>query len=389
MIAFLVFLLSFLEIRASSTANTIMSIYRHIHHMELHHRAKGHVEYESVLLDLTRQRMTKHFGVDYNLNGQEHQQPGDPRQQPGDPWQQPGDPRQQPGGDPQPPSMHHRTLRHQQQPRQLAAQFQKSAAGSALSVPATLELSRQLASDTSQFNFEPAWDSHELKPGEDDGDSSCKETCECMASELLYGITKSLPYTRNAVAEDTEKNLGNTKVFKFECAPDTTPLWYMKNKEDKWMWNPSDPDDNFVNVGESDWQTCGSSEISGGGIWDSLQAVGMADVAAENKFLFQLLHDYNPSDNKGAGPPVGSNAKRYDAKEDLRICKCVCVWSVCGGDPTVPTLPGPICFYSFIAWTFIVPFLLLSLTSSTCITFQHIIINNRCHTIEPITENSV
>ena len=311
MIAFLMLLLSFLESDASSsTANTIMSIYHHIHHMELHHRAKGHVEYESVLLDLTRQRMTKHFGVNYNLNDQEHRQ-------------QPGDPRQPPSDDPQPPSMQpHRTLRHQQQPKQLAAQFQKSAAGDTLSVPDTLEITRQLAADTSQFNFEPAWDSHEVKADEKDGDSTCKETCECMASELLYGITKCLPYTRNAVAEDTEKNLGNTKVFKFECAPDTTPLWYMKNKEDKWMWNPSDPDDNFVNIGESDWQTCGSSEISGGGIWDSLQAVGMADVAAENKFLFQLLHDYNPSDNKAAGPPTGSNAERYDAKEDLRICKC-------------------------------------------------------------------
>ena len=71
----------------------------------------------------------------------------------------------------------------------------------------------------------------------------------------------------------------------------------------------------------------------------AIQSIGLTDVAVENKFLFQLLHDFNPDDNGGNGAPEGSNADRYDAKEDLRICsarlkqspsrQCRCKKSVC------------------------------------------------------------
>ena len=148
------------------------------------------------------------------------------------------------------------------------------------------------------------------------GSPQCLEMCKCLASELLYGITRGvLPYTTNHKAEQDEDDPSAPQdVYEYRCAPDTTPLWYRKYKvqdggasQSRWSWTPSDPEKGHGMI-DSEWQTCGSDDVEGG-VWGAIQAVGLTDVAVENKFLFQLLHDFDPGDNDGKGAPEGEQPK--------------------------------------------------------------------------------
>ena len=171
------------------------------------------------------------------------------------------------------------------------------------------DISRHLAEK--QFHVDPVWTGSSQKPTHQ-VDDECKDMCKCLASELLYGITKVLPYRKNAEGK------GDNKVYKYQANVDTNEIWYRKNAN-KWEWTPSDPDedesqkelhrmskrlnekkdksiwDRVKNVAvkgvknfrdttqndiEADWVTCGSSEASGGakGFFDSVGLTKQAKI---------------------------------------------------------------------------------------------------------------
>lgn len=324
----------------------LMAIYHHIHHLE---RAHGTRRKHSVLLDLTRARVAEHYAMDPS----EMQLPYPDAATEGIAAERDVDLVDVSSSSSTSQSKQHRRLLRQHRPRPLSAGLpsafkpamkstetsSRSASGSQPhdmpeeEVEHAETLSRALASSP-DFGVEAAWDeeesgSHSGHPDLDTSsdDPQCMDLCKCLASELLFGITKGvLPYTTNHKAEkDKDDPSAPEDVFEFRCAPDTTPLWYRKYKkqdgeagQSRWSWTPSDPEEGH-GMFASEWQTCGSDDVEGG-VWGAVQAVGLTDVAVENKFMLQLLHDFDPGDNDGKGAPEGSNPKRYDAKEDLRVC---------------------------------------------------------------------
>ena len=98
------------------------------------------------------------------------------------------------------------------------------------------------------------------------------------------------------------------KIYGFQCAPDTTMLFYRKH-EGKWQWNPTNPEikqsSTLMSLPNNGWRSTDDSNMNG--------------VALENIFLIRLLNDFNPGDHDGTAP-IGSHPNRADAKEDLRMC---------------------------------------------------------------------
>ena len=253
----------------SATTHTIMSIYHHIHHMELHHRAQGHTDYQSVLLDLTRQRMAKHFGVDYSLDppqeplspdNNNHQYPSWP-----DPQQSPQLVNQRPNsrlsnnfqsanegtsifGTPlpdDPPDGSSNTPQAPQAPETPKAETPKAPRSKPVLL-ADEEVSRALAT-SEDFQIAPVWDGAPLVPDAKDPQSDCQDICDCLASELLFGITRGvLPYRPNdqlspEFQDDPAFPGADYQVFRFASVPDETiPIWY-RNFNDQWYWTPYNP----------------------------------------------------------------------------------------------------------------------------------------------------
>ena len=237
------------------------------------------------------------------------------------------------------------------------------------------KLARDLAEK--QFKIDAVWaekqtsTNRQYNKGNDAPE--CTEICKCLASELLFGITHVLPYDKNAEAT------GHEMVYQYRANWDTNMIWYRK-KNEIWEWTPSDPSpsdtqkkiaevstelnekqnkdfwdkvgnklykggkwlvDKGEDVVEAEWVTCGSPAASGGahGFFEWAGVTTNAEI--EDLFFFQLLYDFNPGDN-GGEIPYDTNPKRFDAKEDLRICssrlkhhpskQCECKKSECVQD---------------------------------------------------------
>lgn len=104
-----------------------------------------------------------------------------------------------------------------------------------------------------------------------------------MASELLYGATKTLPYVKNY------ENDHGFKCFEYD-ADAATSIWYrFSEPESKWYWTPSEPD-NDVQHGSTHWSASDTHDVAGG-FWSWMQRAGVADLAPVNKELVDLLHD--------------------------------------------------------------------------------------------------
>ena len=221
--------------------NNIMNIYHYIHHIEISH---GTHPDDSVLLDLTRRRLSTHFGIDYNDLLLGLQLPIATDSAADDPptvvnnLEQLGVPvsnEELYGIHPflrSSSSSSRHTFRssgnvnaattdyiddqqqqHQQQQQTTAKTFAPARSGegdtenfnqdigsvstttSVAQVPEP-KLSRALAK--SLFGIDEDYTDTTPRDAATDSnagdDKACTELCECMASELLFGITKTLPY---------------------------------------------------------------------------------------------------------------------------------------------------------------------------------------------------
>lgn len=117
-------------------------------------------------------------------------------------------------------------------------------------------------------------------------EAQCSEFCRCMASELLYGATKTLPYVQNF------ENSNGFKCYEFD-ADSATPIWYRYDEpEGQWYWTPAKPDSNEEH-GSSHWSASDTHDVNGG-FWSWMQNIGIADLAPVNKELVDLLHQVRP-----------------------------------------------------------------------------------------------
>jgi hypothetical protein len=240
----------------SNNDDYAMAIYHHIHHIEFHH---GISQSDSILLDITRQRLRQFLN---NGKGKERQPPSTLlRYNANQKVDLAADfiPAQFGGGGSYGSITNYN--KHSTQSKSDQKSSMATVATTAMNEGAPgMIMSRALASN-SDFSVDAVWSESPrgTKDQEDStDDQECKDICKCLASELLFGITKVLPYKTNYEAEE-----GPKEVFQFKCAPDTTPIWYRKHKK-KWEWNPSDPADSYTDFVESDWETCGSDDVAGG-----------------------------------------------------------------------------------------------------------------------------
>ena len=392
-----------------SVDHHIMNVYHQIHHIELSH---GTHPDNSVLLDLTRRRLSKHLGIDYEdlqlpiVDKNDAMPVVEELEKIHIPISN--------GNGIHPysidseidseidsitdfavvdSSVNYPSLRSNLDARNLAkekfdisdisSQEQQAAAkkfeisraedsGDKEDVDVNPQVARNLAKDTFGIDEDYTLPEGE-KPIAADKDD-CKKLCKCMAGELLFGITKSVPYIPtfcltnlelkiptnlpiNGVLLDVDPNnlvssiisdehaasihmdslrsmLRYTKelrewkklrkdchddgnlVFEAKLAPDSEPIWYKRNiVKGEWEWNGLDPKDSS----NDKWQSVTEVES---GYWRHNDWIG-SKIPDENKFLIKLLDDFNPDDDgssNGWTVPEGSDASVRDPKEDLRAC---------------------------------------------------------------------
>ena len=200
------FITTFLLLFTSQATTTniddhIMQIYHHIHHMEV---SRGTHPDDSVLLDLTRHRLSKHLGVDYADLQLDAGTPAGSQEQVDDPA----------------------TINQLERldvpvskgelygihPSLTAQKFQVSKEGdeggdlaTAVEPMAETKLSRAVANEL--FGIDEDYTEPEPKTSSNNGDE-CQELCNCMASELLFGITKTLPYLPGGATIDAAAATG-------------------------------------------------------------------------------------------------------------------------------------------------------------------------------------
>tara|TARA_B110000091_G_scaffold178172_1_gene193808 strand:+ start:942 stop:1739 length:798 start_codon:yes stop_codon:yes gene_type:complete len=83
-------------------------------------------------------------------------------------------------------------------------------------------------------------------------------------SSSYGGACRDLPAVQRKTCEEEEAAEANPssaggKVYEFQCAPDTTPLFYRRH-EGQWEWNPSDPavkQSKLVSLPNGGWTSCG------------------------------------------------------------------------------------------------------------------------------------
>ncbi len=135
-----------------------------------------------------------------------------------------------------------------------------------------------------------------------------KRVCHCMASELLYGMTRgTLPYRKNY----------RGKCYEFDVGAKVTPLWYKKVGK-SWYWTPWKPSTKESHHDVDEWMRTNTFTVNKGLTW-LLQKAGVTDVADENKFLIRLLNDFKPAQRSSA--PSGSKSNALSAKYDLELCR--------------------------------------------------------------------
>ena len=234
--------------------DTIMALYHHIHHLELLHHGPRQ-PYVSVLLDTTRARLQARFPD----NQYDQYQPPAP---------QTAAQQQQLLHQHHPLPSQHLRLSHRFAPahEQTTSVFgtplpdendTPNAPQAAQSTPPKAprpkpvllpdeELSRELAS-SEEFNIPAVWDGVAPTPDLPDPTSSCQDMCDCLASELLFGISRGvLPYKPNDKVHDRDTAHfpdADDQIFRFASVPDETiPIWY-RQAQNKWWWTPYDPTD--------------------------------------------------------------------------------------------------------------------------------------------------
>jgi hypothetical protein len=83
-------------------------------------------------------------------------------------------------------------------------------------------------------------------------------------SSSYGGACRDKPAVQRKKCEEEEAAEANPssaggKVYEFQCAPDTTPLFYRRH-EGQWEWNPSDPavkQSKLVSLPNGGWTSCG------------------------------------------------------------------------------------------------------------------------------------
>lgn len=83
-------------------------------------------------------------------------------------------------------------------------------------------------------------------------------------SSSYGGACRDKPAVQRKMCEEKEAAEANPssaggKVYEFQCAPDTTPLFYRRH-EGQWEWNPSDPavkQSELVSLPNGGWTSCG------------------------------------------------------------------------------------------------------------------------------------
>jgi len=149
-----------------------------------------------------------------------------------------------------------------------------------------------------------------------------------MASELVYGVTKTIPYRpdSNGYYEYT--------------ADGATPIWYRYYQErfdpyhprapvERWEWTPDRPP-------TDNWSPASTSLVKHG-FWRVLQNIGLADLAELNKMNIGLLDAYKPRPRR---PNAGSNPEERNANQDRDVCydssgiddHCLCESASCYKD---------------------------------------------------------
>lgn len=160
---------------------------------------------------------------------------------------------------------------------------------------------------SNEFGTRRDWAKEKGDPAE------AKSICSCMASELLHNITKSLPYSPNACKNGNE-------CYMWDAGKSVTPVWYKaKGTGDRplWYWTPFSSATQKNANDFKDWYPTSTHQISGFGLTAMMQRMGVTDLAAENKFLINLMEDYRPKARTSA--PADS-AKTKSAKADLALC---------------------------------------------------------------------
>ena len=205
----------------------IMNIYHHIHHMEV---SRGTHPDDSVLLDLTRHRLSKHLGIDYadlQLGGTPQEQVGEQVDDPTainqlEKLDVPVSKGELYGIHPSLQVADRSNLRainnieeDQEQQTTTAQKFQVSKEGgeggelaAALAPMAETKLSRAVANEL--FGIDEDYTEPEPKSSSSNNGDECQELCNCMASELLFGITKTLPYLPGGATIDAAMSTGTT-----------------------------------------------------------------------------------------------------------------------------------------------------------------------------------